>query len=304
MKTVDLFCGGGGATDGAEQAGCEVIVAANHSPLAIEIHAANHPRTKHLCQDLQQLDWSVLPDFDLLLASPACQGHIHARGKERPHHDSTRSTAWAVVAAREHHLPDEAVVENVREFLKWKLFPAWCAAISALGYVIAPHLLDAADFGVPRHRKRVFIILTKSKHPLKLKLERREHVPASSFIDFDAGTWTAIEKPGRSTATIARTRAGRAAFGDRFIAPYLGNGSGLTGRCLSRPIGTITTRDRWAVIDGNRMWMVMVDEARAAMSFRADYKLPLRKRDAMHMLGNAVCPFVERDVILALKEAA
>ncbi len=108
----------------------------------------------------------------------------------------------------------------------------------------------------------------------------------------------------RSAATLARVKAGRAAFGDQFIAPYFGNGSGLTGRSLSRPIGTITTRDRWAVIDGNRMRMVMVEEARAAMSFRPDYKLPNNKRDAMHVLGNAVCLTVEREVILALKAAA
>lgn len=304
VKAVDFFCGGGGATEGAEQAGCEVVAAANHSPTAIEIHAANHPRTKHFCQDLQQMDFSLLPHFDLLLASPACQGHTHARGKERPHHDATRATAWAVIAAMELWLPEAAVIENVPEFLKWKLFPAWCAALVALGYAVSPHLLDAADFGVPQHRKRVFVVLTKSKHPLELRLPRRDHVPASSFIDFNAGNWSLIEQPGRSAATLARIKAGRAAFGDQFIAPYFGNGSGLTGRSLSRPIGTITTRDRWAVIDGDRMRMVTVDEARAAMSFRPEYKLPVNKRDAMHMLGNAVCPLVERDVIVALKEAA
>lgn len=52
------------------------------------------------------------------------------------------------------------------------------------------------------------------------------------------------------------------------------------------------------------MRMVMVDEARAPMSFRPNYKLPGNKRDAMHMLGNAVCPLVECEVLMALQEAA
>jgi len=129
-------------------------------------------------------------------------------------------------------------------------------------------------------------------------------MPASSFIDFNAGKWSLIEQPGRSAATLARIKAGRAAFGDQFIAPYLGNGPGLTGRSLSHPIGTITTRDLWAVIDGNRIRMVMVEEVRAAMSFRPNYVLPTNKRDAMHILGNAVCPTVEREVTLALKAPA
>ena len=67
---------------------------------------------------------------------------------------------------------------------------------------------------------------------------------------------------------------------------------------------TITTRDRHAVIDGERMRMLSVPEARAAMGFPASYILPENSRTAMHMLGNAVCPPVARDVLLAIKEAA
>lgn len=74
-------------------AGAEVVWAANHWPVAVEWHAANHPDTVHACQDLHQADWRTVPPHDLLLASPACQGHAKARGKERPHHDAERSTA-------------------------------------------------------------------------------------------------------------------------------------------------------------------------------------------------------------------
>ncbi len=304
MKAIDMFAGGGGFTEGAEQAGCEVVWAANHWPAAVATHAANHPRTEHSCQDLQQADWTQLPAFDLLLASPACQGHTPARGRERPHHDATRSTAWAVVSALEACSPELGLIENVPEFLQWRLFPAWCAAVTAMGYAISPHLVDAADFGVPQHRVRIFIALTKSKHPIQLHLPAEEHVPASSFIDFSSGSWSEVNRPGRAQATLDRIKAGRAAFGERFIAPYFGSGSGLTGRSLARPIGAITTRDRWAVVDGPRMRMVTVDEGKAAMGFRRDYKLPSNKRDAMQMLGNAVCPPKAQKIITALREAA
>ncbi|MEN5206772.1 DNA cytosine methyltransferase [Stenotrophomonas terrae] len=289
---------------GAEQAGCNVVWAANHWPAAAKTDVANHPGTLHVCQDLQQADRTPLPDFDVLLASPACQGHTPARGKERPHHDATRSTAWAVVSALEAKSPDAAVIENVPAFMKWKLFPAWCAAVHALGYAISPHLLDAADFGVPQHRVRIFIVLTKSKHPLELKLPKRPHLPAASFIDFEAGTWSPVERPGRAAATLARVRAGRAAFGARFVAPYFGNGSGLTGRSLDRPIGTITTRDRWAIIDGDRMRMLSLPESAIAMGFPRHYKLPANKKDGMQMMGNAVCPPKACAVITALRMAA
>jgi DNA (cytosine-5)-methyltransferase 1 len=304
IRAIDLFAGLGGFSEGARQAGCSVIWAANHWRAAVDLHAANHPETDHACQDLHQADWTQVPQHDLLLASPACQGHAHARGRERPHHDATRSTAWAVVSALEAHRTPLAVVENVPELLKWALYPAWIQALRALGYAIAPHHIDAADHGVPQNRVRLFLVITRSASPLHLQLRKRDHVPAARILDFSAGRWAAIDRPGRSAATLSRVAAGRAAFGDRFLAPYYGSGSGETGRSIERPIGTITTRDRWALVDGNRMRMLSIVEARDAMGFPAQYQLPARQRDAMHMLGNAVAPAVARDVITALKEAA
>lgn len=304
MNAIDLFAGAGGFSTGATMAGVNVVWAANHWPAAVLVHSANHPNTAHACQDLQQTDWTTVPAHDLLMASPACQGHSRARGKESPHHDALRSTAWAVVSAAEFHRPASFVVENVPEFANWTLYPAWCAAMHALGYAMAPMIIDAADHGVAQHRRRLFIVGTRSKHPIQLELPRREHVGSAQIIDFEAGRWSPVDKPGRSKSTLSRIANGRARFGSRFVAPYFGSGSGLTGRCLSRPLGTITTRDRWAVIDGDRMRMLSVDECRKAMGFPSTYQLPERAKDAMHMLGNAVVPVVARDVINALRLAA
>jgi len=301
MKAADLFAGAGGFSTGAKMAGCEVVWAANHWPAAVAIHADNHPETAHACQDLQQTDWRLVPPHDLLLASPACQGHSRARGKEQPHHDALRSTAWAVISAVECHEPHAVVVENVPEFSRWLLFPAWCAAMNALGYANAPMILDAADHGVPQHRRRLFIVCTRSKHPIELAFEQREHVSAASIIQFEEGTWSPIEKPGRSAATLGRIKAGRACHGRRFLTAYYGNEFG--GRSLSRPLGTVTTRDRYAVIDGDRMRMLLASEYRCAMGFPETYRLPAQHRQAGHMLGNAVCPPVARDVINALRRA-
>lgn len=302
LRAIDLFAGSGGYSEGASMAGVDVIWAANHWQAAVEIHAANHPRTAHSCQDLHQADWTQVPAHDLLLASPACQGHSRARGAERAHHDATRSTAWAVVSALECHRTPVAIVENVPDFCRWALFPAWCSALQALGYAVAPHVVDCADLGVPQNRERVFIVVTRSAHPLELQLPRFEHVPAASFVDFDAGRWSPIEKPGRAAATLERIANGRRVHGDRFLTSFYGQTKG--GRSLLRPIGTITTRDRWAIIDGDRMRMISVPEATRAMSFRATYRLPARAKDAMHMLGNAVPPLAACRVIEAVRAAA
>lgn len=118
LKAVDLFAGAGGFTTGAEQAGVRVVWAANHWPAAVNCHSQNHARTLHACQDLHQANWSLVPKCNLVLASPCCQGHSVARGKESPQHDASRSTAWAVVSCCEYHKPEAFIVENVPEFLK------------------------------------------------------------------------------------------------------------------------------------------------------------------------------------------
>lgn len=283
-------------------AGCRVMWAANHWPDAVATHAANHPHTTHACQDLQQADWTQVPAHDLLMASPACQGHSRARGKDRAHHDAQRSTAWAVVSAAECHRPATVLVENVPEFAQWALYPAWCAAMNALGYALQPMLIDAADHGVAQHRRRLFVVCTRSKYPIDLQLQQRTHIGSVQIIDFDAGRWQPIDKPGRAAATLARVQAGRAAHGGRFVTAYYGSETG--GRCLRRPLGAITTRARWAVIDGDRMRMLSVSECRRAMGFPDDYRLPERDKDALHMLGNAVVPPVARDVITAMMAQA
>ena len=303
---IDLFAGSGGFTTAAKMAGCEVVWAANHWPAAVEWHSINHPHAQHLCQDLHQADWSLVPSHDLLLASPCCQGHSKARGKAQgnPQHDASRSTAWAVVSAAEYHRPEHVIVENVPEFMNWQLYRPWELAMNALGYSVAPHVLDAADHGAPQNRVRLFLVLAKSKAPLMLQLPVQQSIAARSFVDFECGGWSAIDKPGRAQATLERVKAGRSAFGDRFIMPYYKSGSGLTGRSLDRPIGTITTRDRWAVVDGDRMRMLNRWECRSAMSFPDDYQLPDNHRLAVHLLGNAVCPVPASEIIGELLRAA
>lgn len=70
------------------------------------------------------------------------------------------------------------------------------------------------------------------------------------------------------------------------------------------PSGTITTRDRYAVVNGDYMRMLTAQECRAAMGFPAEYALPRSHKLAVHMLGNAVCPPVARELVRQVLEVA
>lgn len=296
MKIIDGFAGLGGWTQGAKRAGCTPVYAFNHWDQACQYHFINNPEVEPVCQDAHIIPWDSVPDHDLGLFSPSCQGHSKARGTDKPHHDKQRNTAWAVVDYAQYHRKP-IIVENVTEMMDWVLWPSWCDAMQRLGYALSPHVVNAADHGVPQERVRVFVVCTLSKTPLKLDLPRRPHVPVNDYIKWDDYAWSLIDKPGRAKATLERIANGRKRFGDRFIAPFYGSGSGTTGRSVDRPIGTLTTLDRWAAIDGNFMRVLQPEENRAIMSFDDNTVLPRTKRTANKMLGNAVCPTVAQDII-------
>lgn len=119
---VDLFAGGGGASTALEQAlGRPVDIAINHNPWAVSMHAANHPLTTHLCQDV----WEADPRIECagkavgwLHASPDCTHFSQAKGGQ-PRSRATRSLSWVVLRWAGTVRPRIISLENVKEILKW-----------------------------------------------------------------------------------------------------------------------------------------------------------------------------------------
>ncbi|UQA21539.1 DNA cytosine methyltransferase [Stenotrophomonas sp. NY11291] len=97
---VDLFAGGGGASEGLKQAlGIDPALAYNHDELAIGMHAANHPLTQHHREDI----WHADPRVDVagrpigwFHASPDCTHFSQAKGGQ-PRSRKTRALSWVVV---------------------------------------------------------------------------------------------------------------------------------------------------------------------------------------------------------------
>jgi DNA (cytosine-5)-methyltransferase 1 len=308
-RCIDYFAGAGGFTLGATDAGAEVVEAINHWPLAVKVHATNHPSVIHRCEDLTRFNPRRLSPVEGLVASSACQGFTEARGvaegsPEDARWDDARATSWSIIDFAELCAPAWIAAENVLAWRRWKLFPSWLDALSRLGYATRVQVCDAALWGVPQHRPRVIVTAIRGRREAPAVEPPRGVVlaPIGDVIRWDEGAWNPVAE--KVEATRARVARGRAAFGRRFVMPYNGSGSGLTGRSLDRPLGTVTAADRWGVVDGDHMRMLTVAELTAAMDFPAGYALPPKREDATKMLGNAIVRRVAAAAVRACLEAA
>ncbi len=201
--------------------------------------------------------------------------------------------------------PKAFVVENVPEFrTKWQLYPLWRSCLEQLGYHLSEQVLNAADCGVPQERRRLFVVGVHkdlAHGPVFVPPGRRPHVPASAIINWEAAAWSPVMKPGRAARTIRQIVNGRVRLGThRFLIPYFGSGSGTTGRSLDRPLGTLTTKDRYALIDRSRMRMLTPSECLRAQGFRPDYRLTGNRKMDLKLIGNAVPPPLMAHVIARL----
>jgi DNA (cytosine-5)-methyltransferase 1 len=119
---IDNFAGGGGASEGIEQAfGRPVDVAINHDGEALAMHEANHPATAHYREDV----FAVHPGFvtrqqpiGLAWFSPDCKHHSKAKGG-KPREKKIRGLAWVTLKWGAFQKPRGIGLENVEEFIDW-----------------------------------------------------------------------------------------------------------------------------------------------------------------------------------------
>nr|DAD89623.1 MAG TPA: DNA cytosine methyltransferase [Siphoviridae sp. ctnFo11] len=181
---VDNFAGGGGASTGIELAtGYSVDIAINHDPEAIKMHKANHPNTKHYCENV----WTVDPvkacnghPVGLAWFSPDCKHFSKAKGG-KPKDKNIRGLAWVALRWAGLVRPRVIMLENVEEFKTWgplnrrhhpirakqgKTFERFVQQLRELGYEVEFRELIAADYGAPTMRKRFFMIARCDGKPI------------------------------------------------------------------------------------------------------------------------------------------
>ena len=269
---VDNFAGGGGASTGIDAAiGRPVDIAINHSPEAIAMHRANHPETKHFCENILEVDPREAcgsRPVGLAWFSPDCTHFSRAKGTA-PRSKEIRGLAWVVIRWARAVRPRIIVLENVEEFQTWgpladdgrpdparagETYRQWLGELGALGYSIEVRSLVAADYGTPTTRRRLFLIARRDgagaawPEPTHGEGRGERWRPAAEIIDWSIPCPSIFDRRRPlAEATLRRIAAGIRRYvveaADPFIIPVTHQGDARV-HGIDQPVRTITAANR------------------------------------------------------------
>lgn len=170
---VDLFAGAGGLALGFEQAGFDVVSAVEYDPVHAVIHELNCPRTKVICRNIREMTGADIRsesglgdrEIDVLIGGPPCQGFSLIG--QRVLDDPRNNLVIHFVRLLRELKPRSFVMENVAGMAAGshhQLLDELIEAMQAAGYSVRlPYkILQAADFGVPQDRRRLFLLGARS----------------------------------------------------------------------------------------------------------------------------------------------
>jgi len=159
MKVVSLFSGAGGLDLGFKMAGHDILWANDKYYDAVETYRLN--LGNHItCKDIFMIDENEVPDCDIVIGGFPCQGFSIANTK-RSANDERNQIYLQLIRIIKAKQPKFFLAENVKgiislangDVLKMILHDFY-----SLGYKVQSRVLNAADYGVPQLRQRIFII--------------------------------------------------------------------------------------------------------------------------------------------------
>lgn len=178
-KVAELFAGVGGFRLGLAASGWQTVFSNQWEPStkrqhASEVYTARFGETGHSDVDIAQVDEIPVP-FDLLVGGFPCQDYSVAKSASAATGLEGKKGVlwWEILRLVNLHRPGQIFLENVDRLLKsptaqrGRDFGVMLSSLAREGYLVEWRVLNAADYGFPQRRIRVFIVATRlddSKH--------------------------------------------------------------------------------------------------------------------------------------------
>ncbi|MHC4395631.1 MAG: DNA cytosine methyltransferase [Planctomycetota bacterium] len=275
MKVASLFSGCGGLDLGFQQAGHEIVFAIDNDQACYETYIANISEAI-VCRNIDSV--SLLPECDIIIGGPPCQQFsVAARGRKRKHpKDFVSILQFARVIVL--NQPQYFLMENVLGLLyqpHLDLLMEFINRMETAGYNILLRKLDAADYGVPQHRKRVFIYGSLTNNPPPPKQTHSFGLFGKPYITTsDALGWKETKLLSQNRSTWRMLKAGKGYF-------YYSD----------RPARTVTTRGHSICLPLPSRLMT-VRESAILQSFPDNFEFSGNVESQRKQIGNAVPPLM------------
>ncbi len=285
LKFIDLFAGIGGFHLALKSLGFECIFTSEIDEFARKTYKANF-KEKYLnnpllfAGDIWEVDFSKIPDFDLLCAGFPCQPFSQAGYKKGFNDNKNGNLFFSILEILKIKKPRAFILENVRHLEKHdngRTFKIIYESIRKIGYTFDHKIIKASDFGLPQHRPRIFMIGF-----LKNNIKDTFHELPFNF-----------PKEIRLKKTMSDIMGG-------FVSKNL-NGSeerkiGFTLR-VGGGKSPIDDRRNWdSYIVNDSIMRINPRQSLEMMGFPKNFKLPVSDNQAMKQIGNSVAVNVVEEI--------
>ncbi|MBC8460861.1 MAG: DNA cytosine methyltransferase [Deltaproteobacteria bacterium] len=213
MKVSSLFSGCGGLDLGFQQAGHEIVFAIDNDPDCVDSYRTNLSDAI-IFRDVRHI--SFVPDCDIIIGGPPCQQFSVAsrRRKRRECEEGPSILKFARIISI--NQPRYFLMENVLGLLYQphsELLQAFLERMTGAGYAVTMRKLDATDFGVPQHRKRLLFYGSLDKIPPPPKQTHSYGLFGESYLTVnDALGWTETKILSQNRSTWKMQEAGKGYF--------------------------------------------------------------------------------------------
>lgn len=162
MKFIDLFAGLGGFHKALHELGHECVFASELNPTLQEVYKTNWGiEPEGDIKKIVDLKIDSIPPHDILCAGFPCQPFSKA-GKQKGMKDKVRGNLFdEIVKVLKYRTPTFFILENVPFIRQHDNEETWNyihEQLTKLGYEVNQEVYSPQDFGIPQHRKRIFIV--------------------------------------------------------------------------------------------------------------------------------------------------
>ena len=296
FRTVDLFCGGGGLSQGLQDAGFDVVAAFDWWQPAIDFYNQNIQGHQAYKQDLSDISSSLERirawEPTVIVGGPPCQDFSSAGKRDENGGRASLTTAFATIVSEIQ--PQLFIMENVDRALKAKTYREALAIFAKSGYHLAISVLDASLCGVPQKRKRAVVVGTLRQTDVSLvEIYKQMQSDKPMTVRDYLGNSLGIEYYYRHPRSYAR----RGVFSIDEPSPTI--------RGVNRPIpkGYAGHPGDAASIATTALRPLTTKERSLIQTFPAEWRLDGNKSDVEQIIGNAVPVKLAEYVGRAIMEA-